>query len=199
MKRLLVVNGHPDPRPERFCSALCDAYLRGAECSGWQTRRTAVGEISMSTMQDLERGDPPGPDVLQIFDDLCWADRLAVIYPLWFDQPPQALRALFAARAADAIGERRAQMVVTMDMPAFAWRSMLRPGASNTSPALLLPGVVPDEPVLIGSVSSIGDEQRRAWLDNIYACGQGWAGASISPTWTLAAAIDRTMSHFGLG
>jgi putative NADPH-quinone reductase len=199
MKRLLVVNGHPDPRPERFCSALCCAYTRGAESAGWQTRHAEIGELSLSSLQSLEQGNRPDADVLEIFDQLSWADRLAVVYPLWFDQPPQGVRALFAYRAADVIGERRAQLVVTMDMPAFAWRSMLRPGTAGTPPALSLPGLLPDDPVLIGSVSSLNDPQRHAWLDNIHDCGQGWAGASILPGWTLAAAIDRTMSHFGLG
>jgi len=30
----LLVNGHPDPSPERFCSALCDAYEDGARKAG---------------------------------------------------------------------------------------------------------------------------------------------------------------------
>ena len=28
-KRILVINGHPDPAPEHLCAALADAYARG--------------------------------------------------------------------------------------------------------------------------------------------------------------------------
>ena len=34
-RHILVVNGHPDPAPERFCAALCDAYEEGAVEAGW--------------------------------------------------------------------------------------------------------------------------------------------------------------------
>lgn len=198
MKRLLAVNGHPDPRPERFCSALCDAYLQGAQSAGWETRRIDIGRLPLSAAQGTARGEPLRAEVVEVLDQLRWADRLAVVYPLWFDHPPQALRTLFA-RATESLGQRRAQLVVTMDIPAFVWRSTLRPGTAHASPAISLAGIVADDPVLIGSVSHISAEQRRAWLETVRACGESWAGASVPPSWTLASAIDRTMSHFGLG
>ena len=44
-RNILVVNGHPDPRPERFCAALCDAYSAGAQAQGCATRRLDVGSL----------------------------------------------------------------------------------------------------------------------------------------------------------
>lgn len=29
-RRILIIDGHPDPDPERFCHALADAYAAGA-------------------------------------------------------------------------------------------------------------------------------------------------------------------------
>ncbi len=48
-RRILVVNGHPDPRPERFCAALCARPIRMAPSpAGWEVRRLDVGKLDLS-------------------------------------------------------------------------------------------------------------------------------------------------------
>lgn len=193
MKRLLVINGHPDPRPERYCGALARAYVHGATQAGWETRRTNIGDIALGAIEAISQGEEPGDDISKVLSDIGWANRLAIVFPLWFDKPPEALRAIFARLGGTA---RRAHTIVTMDMPAFAYRSLLRPGASSQkSLALSIPGVVPDEPVLIGCVSSITQAQRHDWLDAMRGYGNSWAGASAAPTWTLSSMFDRTVSQ----
>jgi len=44
-KRILVINGHPDPRPERFCAGLADAYATAAVAAGHDVRRIALGKL----------------------------------------------------------------------------------------------------------------------------------------------------------
>lgn len=198
MNHLLAINGHPDPRPERFCSALCDAYLRGAQGAGWQVHRIDIGQMPLSAVHALDDCDDPGVEVAELFDQLRCCDRLAIFYPLWFDRPPQVLRLLFERWARGSIGQRRAQLAVTMDLPAFAQRSVLRSGALPALPALCLAGIMPDDPILIGSVSTITVQQRRAWLAAVRVCGEGRAGASLSPLRRFSAAIDHTVSHFAL-
>ncbi|HWA60997.1 MAG TPA: hypothetical protein VG939_06460 [Caulobacteraceae bacterium] len=39
MRRILIVNGHPDPAPERLCAALASAYGEAARAAGRETRR----------------------------------------------------------------------------------------------------------------------------------------------------------------
>src|ERR1700678_1061239 len=83
--RVLVVNGHTDPRPERFCAALCDAYEGGARTAGWALRRLSVG--SLVGKQDRELA----------LAYIGWSTRLMVVCPLWLDQSPAPLRDLFEA------------------------------------------------------------------------------------------------------
>ncbi len=196
MKRLLLINGHPDPRPERFCGALTSAYERGASSGGWETRRINVGDVPLSCIEAMTQGEAPGADVREVLDEIEWANRLAIVFPLWFDKPPEALRAIFShAESTIERKGRKAHVIVTMDMPAFAYRSMLRPGAPKKALALSIPGVIPDEPILIGCVTSITPEQRRQWLEDMRNYGQrSWYGASVSPSRThvLASMIDRT-------
>jgi putative NADPH-quinone reductase len=202
MKRLLVINGHPDPRPARFCGALSSAYERGAASAGWETRRVNIGDLPLSSVEAISQGEPPDADILGVLGDIEWANKLAIVFPLWFDRPPEALRAIFAHAEADARRGRKAHIIVTMDMPAFAYRSMLRPGATKPGLALSIPGLLPEEPVLIGCVTSITQEQRRQWLETIRGYGQrSWSGAAVGPSRThvIASMIDRTVSQWWNG
>lgn len=202
MKRLLIINGHPDPRPERFCGALTRAYEHGAVAAGWETRLIEIGNLPLSSIEAAGHGEPLDTDLLDVLGDIEWANRLAIVFPLWFDKPPEALKVIFGhADVESARKGRRAHLIVTMDMPAFAYRSMLRPGAPKKALALSIPGVVPDEPVLIGCVTTITAEQRRQWLETVRGYGRSWLGASSGPSRThvLASMIDRKMTQWWNG
>ncbi len=203
MKRLLVINGHPDPRPERFCGALSSAYVRGASAAGWETRRCNVGDFALSSIEGMTRGERPPADICEMVGHIEWANRLAIVFPLWFDKPPEALRVIFAHLENEAGRKgRKAHVIVTMDMPAFAYRSMLRPGAPKKGLALSIPGVIPEEPVLIGCVATITAEQRRQWLETVHGYGEkSWFGAAVGPSRThvLASMIDRTVTQWWNG
>jgi len=79
--RILVVNGHPDPAPERFCSALCDAYEEGARQAGRTVRRLTIGLLN--NVEARNAG----------LEQIGWATQLMVVYPLWLDQPPALVSA----------------------------------------------------------------------------------------------------------
>lgn len=200
-KRLLVINGHPDPRPQRFCAALAASYGAGAARSGWQVRHLAVGHLPHAMLEAFSRGFFDDPDAPALLADFTWAGRIALIYPLWYERPPQGVRAVFSYlhnREQSPLGGRKAHVVVTMDMPAFALRSMLRPG--SPLPATLdMPGLLPQDPVFIGCVSSSPPQQREEWLKTMQHYGEHSSlGAAMTPTRiaSLAAMIDRTVSQW---
>ena len=206
MKNLLVINGHPDPRPERFCGALSHAYELGANAGGWETRRLNVGDLALSSIEAMSNGEGPDADVLNALGDIEWSNRMAIIFPLWFDQPPDTLRVLFeyidGTIPGDGVERRRAHVIVTMEMPAFAYRSMLRPGTPKMITDLAIPGVVPDKPVLIGCVNTITREQRCRWLETVRGYGERSSyGTTAAPSRSLAFAsmIDRTVTQWWSG
>lgn len=191
MRRLVVVNGHPDPRKERYCAALTSAYVRGAAAGGWQARSVNVGELSATALQGLVQGDQPEAAAAAMLAAIERADRLAIVFPLLFDRPPEPLTGLMAR-----IAPRKAHVVVTMDMPAFAYRSILR--GTETAPMLSIPNVTPEEPVLIGCVASITLEQRRSWLRAMRRFGErSWLGSTAVPSRVEAFArmLDRTVAQ----
>jgi putative NADPH-quinone reductase len=169
---ILVVNGHPDPRPERFCAALCDAYEAGARARGCATRRLDVGALHLDALI-VEAG--PLEKFEEAFRLMRAADRLAIVYPLWVDGPPAELCQLFdyVARLGAYLepqaqaGAKAARIVVTTALPAFLYRGRSEPVARQT-----LSGVTAGEPIFIGSVDHISCTQRARWLEQMRHLGE---------------------------
>jgi len=171
--RVLIINGHPDPRPERFCAALCGACLDGVRAQGRQADTIALGALPAGNAFDGEQGSAQWA---RAFDLVRRSSHLTVVFPLWLDKPPPLLVNFFEQAAEKDARDRRtgvarrsAHLVVTMAMPAFAHRSILRTRLSASSPESLisLPGVEADELSLVGSVDAISQIQRQEWLDRI--------------------------------
>jgi putative NADPH-quinone reductase len=166
-RRILAVNGHPDPGPERFCSALCDAYEEGANEAGWLVRRLTVGLLSDNETRD------------KALEDMRWATQLIVVYPLWLDRPPAPLYELceenFARNRRDGGGAsaQPVHLVITMDMPAFIYRAMLQCeiDIKGLARGMTLPGFLHQHQDFIGSIASITPQQRGGWLKTMRQIG----------------------------
>src|ERR1700739_4122033 len=79
--KILVVNGHPDPSPARFCAALSRAYVQGAQRAGAATM--------LIDMTCVPAGG--GPLDVGLRDAIASADRVAIVFPLWASEAPPAL------------------------------------------------------------------------------------------------------------
>jgi putative NADPH-quinone reductase len=137
-KQILVINGHPDPRPERFCAGLSDAYAASAETAGHEVRRIAVSTLKFDWLVRFEDLQNPTtiPDIRNAQDDIRWADHLVFVHPLWLGAAPAMLKGFlervacggFAFDSGTAGNPKRdltgksARIIVTMGMPAIAYR-----------------------------------------------------------------------------
>lgn len=163
-RSVVIVNGHPDPRPNRFCAALSDAYAAGARAKGLQVDRIDIANL----------GAPSDPEWDAALARIRCAPRLVVVYPLWLDGPPAALKSFFAeAATGSATPDRAVRAIVTMDMPAFLHRSPHTSAHARIAAALDLPGVEHTEPVFIGTVAGLTAAQRADWLKAIREFGAG--------------------------
>jgi putative NADPH-quinone reductase len=169
-RNILVVNGHPDPRPERFCAALCDAYSQGAQARGCATRRLDVGtlKIPAAANDDLHAWD----GIESAYRLVRAADSLAIVYPLWANAPPTELKQLFdyvmrLRTRLDSSGAaaKAARLVVTTELPAFLYR------AKQDCEATALAGIQALSPTFIGSVDAISCAQRIKWLEEMRSYG----------------------------
>jgi putative NADPH-quinone reductase len=158
VRQVVVVNGHPDPAPDRFCAALCEAYAAGARASGLAvTRLNIAGDACDAALRDARS-----------------AHRIVIVYPLWLDRPPVSVTSFFEKAAAIPARPRQsARVIVTMDMPAFMHRALLvrEEAPARFAGAIALPGLPHAEPIFIGTVASMTAAQRAHWLSLIRDMG----------------------------
>jgi putative NADPH-quinone reductase len=186
-RRILVINGHPDARPERLAAALAGAYIRGASGAGHQIRRLDVGAIDFPLIRrQAEFLDAAPPAIREAQEAIAWAEHLVVIFPLWLGGAPALLKGFLEqvfryGFAVSPPGEavrgllkgRSARLVVTMGMPAIAFRWVFGAfGVRSLERGLLwVSGVGPIRRSILGEVA--GSPSRRAkWLQDMYALGQ---------------------------
>lgn len=187
-KKILIINGHPDPRPERFVHALAAAYAEGAKGGGHEVRHLSIGEIDFPVLrrrEDWQEGELP-PSLRPAVDAIAWADHLVIAYPLWLGDVPALLKAFLeqVGRPGIAIAEgartlspglwkgKSARLVVTMGMPAFVynWYFGAHSVKSLKRNILNFVGVAPVRSSIVGMVEGSADS-RAEWLDTMRQLG----------------------------
>ena len=188
-KRIVIIQGHPDPKDGHFCHALASAYAQGAQKAGHEVRRIAVAKIDFPVLRTKEEWDSgKAPPALQPAQEaILWAKHLVIIYPLWLGGMPALLKAFFEQVFRPGIGGsgerggiysrplkgRTAHIVITMGMPALAYRWYF--GAHSLKSfernILRFVGIKPVRESLIGSVDG-KDVHRAKWLANMRAVGE---------------------------
>lgn len=186
--RILVVNGHPDPRPERLCAALAEAYVEGAKAAGHEVRRLDVGKLDLSLIRSADDfvKAAPSETVAKVQDDVRWCGHLVLIHPLWLGGAPavtkgfleQVFRYGFAIPTSGSplkglLRGRSARLVVTMGMPAIIYRTVF--GAFGTRALergiFRLSGFSPVRHSILGLVEA-SPARRAAWLQQMERLGR---------------------------
>lgn len=186
-RRILIIDGHPDVRPERLGHALAAAYAEGARAAGHEVRRIVVGALNLPFIRSEDdftsKNVPLAAVAAQA--DVAWAQHLVVFHPLWLGGAPAQLKGFFEQvfRYGFALPEggglggllkgRSARIVVTMGMPALAYRLMF--GAFGVRAlersVLNLSGVRPVRLTFLGGVGGAPSRVIAAWLDRMRRLG----------------------------
>jgi putative NADPH-quinone reductase len=133
-KRILIIDGHPDPRPAHFVHELADFYRQGAKEGGHAVRTLRVSELRFPLLRNAQgytSGKVP-PAILAAQKSILWAEHVVVLYPLWLGTMPARLKGFmeqllrpgfaFVGRGAGQsprrlLQGRSAHIVVTRGMP----------------------------------------------------------------------------------
>uniref|UniRef100_UPI003137D28D NAD(P)H-dependent oxidoreductase n=1 Tax=Ferrovibrio terrae TaxID=2594003 RepID=UPI003137D28D len=94
-RRILILQGHPDPDQGRLCRALADAYARGALNAGHEIRRIDIAALDIPVLrrqQDFENGSLP-PGLTEAQAAIAWSEHLLLVFPLWLGDLPALLKA----------------------------------------------------------------------------------------------------------
>ncbi|NBJ13103.1 NAD(P)H-dependent oxidoreductase [Microvirga arsenatis] len=189
MTRITIIQGHPTSDLRHFCHALADAYAQGAAEGGHEVRVVPVADLDFPLLRsksDWEGALPP-PAIAEAQQALAWAEHVLIIYPLWLGGMPallkgfmeQAFRPAFmtggtaGASWKTALKGRSSRIVITMGMPAFAYRWYF--GAyslrSLKRSILALVGIGPNRHTLVGMIEGMSEAKRRAWLAAVRKLG----------------------------
>lgn len=186
-RRILILDGHPDPDPGRFCHALAKAYGEGAARAGHIVHRSSLSEMEFPLLGSREEWETEAPCavVRGLQDELEWAEHLVIIYPLWLGSTPARLKALFEQvfRPAFAFGGeaagpgvgrlkgRSVRIIVTMGMPALIYRTVFFGHSLKALKRgmLGLVGFGPIRDTVLGGVETRGD--RDALIRRIGVMG----------------------------
>jgi putative NADPH-quinone reductase len=189
-RRIAIIQGHPDTTARHFCHALAEAYLKGAQSSGFEVRLIDVAAMDFTLLRskaDFESGAPT-LSIIQAQDMLRWADHLVVFFPLWLGGMPALLKAFFeqtfrpdfAFEYGDAgqvirkhLTEKSARVIVTMGMPAWVYRWFYCAHGVKALERNILAfgGISPVRTSLIGSIENLSEAQRLRWLNSVQQYG----------------------------
>jgi putative NADPH-quinone reductase len=189
-RRILIIDGHPDPEPQRFVHALAEAYASGAREAGHEIRTVRLSEMTFDLLRsnrDYRHGEVPEA-ITDVQNAIARSDHLIVLFPLWLGGMPallkglleQSLRPGFAFVYADGKGlpkkrlkGKSVRIVVTMGMPAFVyrWYFCAHSLKSLERNILRFVGFGPIRTSVVGSVEASAKKRER-WLDRIRRYGR---------------------------
>lgn len=190
MKNIVIIQGHPDPSGGRLCNALADAYAAGAVDAGHDVYRIELGQLEFPYLRshsEWTRGKSGTPLALVDAQTQCIAaDHLVLIYPLWMGTMPAILKSfieqVFRPGVALAYDDdhprplfkgKSARVVVTMGMPALAYRWYF--GAHSLKSLerniLKFSGIRPVRESLFGMVDKASQQKRARWITKMRELG----------------------------
>ncbi len=191
----MIIDGHPDRSEERLCHALADAYAEGARAAGHKVQKFAIARIDFPFLHSKEQFDQGAlPESLQPAQDAIGAaDHLVLLYPLWLGSMPALLKAFleqifrpsFAYDLADPstgklterLKGKSARIIVTMGMPALAYRWMFGAHSLKSLERNILGvvGIAPIKETLYGMVEVASPETHQKWLAEMATLGRSGA------------------------
>jgi len=178
-RRILVLDGHPDPRGEHFVHGLATAYRESAQAAGHEVRTLAIASLAFPLLRspdEFQHGMAPA-SIAAAQADIEWANHLAIFYPLWLGSMPALTKAFFeqALRPGFAFGPakgrglpqqklkgRSARVVVTMGMPTYFYKWFYRAHSLKSFERNILHfcGIRPVRATVIGMVEERATREK---------------------------------------
>lgn len=192
MKKILIINGHPDK--ESLCFALAESYKKGADASGIECKLVHLIDLQFNpiltygyrVVSTLE------PDLIKIQQEILEAHHLVIVYPNWWGTYPALLKGFidrvflpnFAFKylknsplPAKLLKGKTARIIVTMDTPKWYYWLMNKSPRHNSMKKAILEfcGISPVKISSFAIVKSSDDKERKKWIDEVEKLGKKMA------------------------
>ena len=189
MKKILIINGHPDK--ESLCFALAESYKKGADTNGDLCQLINLIDLNFNPIlthgyrlvSELE------PDLLKVQQDILQADHLVFVYPNWWATFPALLKGFFDRVFVPGFAfkyhekgpfwdkllkGKTARLIVTMDTPWWYYWLVNKSAGHNAIKIGVLGfcGIKPVKITVFSPVKSADEAKRKKWLDKVMALGK---------------------------
>lgn len=190
MKKILIINGHPNP--DSFNYALHKAYKNGVLTKG----EHSIDEINVAELYfnpNLSKGYSTGvtmeADLITAQEKIRAADHIVWIYPLWWGMMPAILKGfidrVFVAGFAfkyhtnsskwdKLLKGKTTEIICTLDYPVLIFKLFFGEGGVKVMRKMVLDfcGLKTTKTTYIGPIKPSKTEQRNAWLSKVELMGK---------------------------
>lgn len=188
MKKILIINGHPNP--DSFNFGIANEYQKGALVSGALVETITIASITFNPNLAFgyQKRIELEPDLLESWEKIKRADHLVWVHPVWWGGLPAVTKGfidrLFLPGMAFQYREnsvwwdkllrgKTAHIITTLDQPGWFYRLFFgRPSVNQLKKSTLeFCGVKPVKVSYIGIIKGSDEKQRKKWLEKVYNFG----------------------------
>ena len=189
MKKILIINGHPDPAS--YNHALADAYYQGLAKTGAEIMRINIAELQFNP--NLEFGyrmrTELEPDLLDAIEKMKAADHLVWVFPMWWYGYPAVMKGFIDRTFLPGITYqpvagspfpkkllkgKTARIIVTSDTPRwYDWLFMKSPTLNQLKKGTFeFCGISPVKVTYLAVVKDSSEATRQQWLGQVSRLGE---------------------------
>lgn len=188
MKKILVINGHPNKGSFNF--GIAESYKKGAIASGAEIKEIIIAKLNFNPNLQFgyQKITELEPDLLEAWEKIIWADHLVWVHPVWWGGLPAITKGfidrVFLPGKAFKYREnsvwwdkllkgKTAHIITTLDQPGIYYRLMFgRPSVNQLKRSVLqFCGITPVQVTYIGIIKTSDENQRKIWLEKVRQAG----------------------------
>ncbi|WP_028888206.1 NAD(P)H-dependent oxidoreductase [Tenacibaculum ovolyticum] len=189
MKKILIINGHPDK--ESFSFALSNSYKKGVEFSNAKIEEINIRDLNFNPNLEFgyRRRTELEPDLLKAQVKLKWADHLVWVYPIWWSAVPAIMKGFldrvllpgfaFVKRDNSLFSDacfigKTARIICTLDQPAWYYKWIYGNPSHNAikKGTLNFIGVKKVRITTIEPIRLSKEKFREKWLKKVEKLGE---------------------------
>lgn len=188
MKKIVIINGHPDR--ESFNYALSEAYKKGATAAKAEIREINIRDLRFNPNLQFgyRKRTELEPDLIAAQETLKWADHLVWVYPVWWSSFPAIMKGFldrvllpgfaFQKRKDSLFSDKyltgkTARIICTLDQPSWYYRLVYKSPSHRAlkNGTLHFIGVRRVRITAIGPIRLSKESYREKWLKKVEKLG----------------------------
>ncbi|WP_103070139.1 NAD(P)H-dependent oxidoreductase [Aquimarina sediminis] len=189
MKKILIINGHPDK--ESFNFGLSESYKKGAQKSNAEIKEINIRELDFNPNLQFgyRKRTELEPDLIKAQETLKWAEHIVWVYPVWWGSVPAIMKGFldrvllpgFAFKKREGslwwdtcFKGKTSRVICTLDQPPWFYTLINRCPSHNAMKKLTMNfiGVKSVKITSIGPIRLSKDTFRQKWLKKIEKLGE---------------------------